>query len=250
LFNSVDKLRQFHGMTVMTRRSNCHNQESTIGMNQVIVRSLAGITLVGGGPVSAPLFRKSVELAPVVVAADGGADRCMRLGMRPQAVIGDMDSISDVARAWVGHRRLHQIAEQDTTDFDKALRSISAPFVLGVGFIGARADHELAAFSGLVQSDVACILLGPRDVVFHVPLRFDIALRRGDRFSLFPLAPVSGESEGLDWPLNGVALAPAGRIGTSNRVSHGKVSVRLSGTGCLGILSRARLSAVVAALTV
>jgi thiamine pyrophosphokinase len=219
-------------------------------MNQAIVQSRGGITLVGGGPVSPTLFRKTLEMAPVVVAADSGADRCMRLGVRPTAVVGDLDSISSAASAWVGEARMHRIAEQLTTDFDKALRSVAAPFVLAIGFMGARADHELAAFNALVQSDAACILLGPRDVVFHVPLRFDIALRRGDRFSLFPLAPVSGQSDGLEWPLNGITLTPAGRIGTSNRVGGGgNVALRLSGRGCLGILPRARLNAVVAALT-
>lgn len=218
-------------------------------MNQVIVQSAGGITLVGGGPVSPPLFRKTIEMAPKLVAADGGANRCHALGVMPDAVIGDMDSITDAARDWVGPARLHRIGEQMSTDFDKALRSVAAPFVLAIGFIGARADHELAAFSALVQSDAACILLGPNDVVFHMPLRFEITMRRGDRFSLFPLAPVVGHSEGLEWPLDGVELSPVGRVGTSNRVSAARVVVGLSGRGCLGILPRARLGAVVAALT-
>ncbi len=217
-------------------------------MNQVIVQSSGGITLVGGGPVSPRLFQDSLQIAPLVVAVDSGANRCLRLGVMPRAVIGDMDSISGAAKAWVGEARLHRIAEQETTDFEKALRSVAAPFVVAVGFMGARADHELAAFNALVQSDAACILMGARDVVFHVPRRFEITLRRGDRFSLFPLAPLSGESKGLDWPLNGLALAPSGRIGTSNRVSTGAVSIDLSGAGCLGILPRNRVAAVVAAL--
>lgn len=219
-------------------------------MKQVIVQSRGGVTLVGGGPVSARLFRKALEMAPVVVAADSGADRCRALGVMPQAVVGDLDSLSAAARNWVGPARLHPIAEQMTTDFDKALRSIDAPFVLALGFMGARADHELAAFNALVQSDAACILLGPKDAVFHMPAQFQIALRRGDRFSLFPLACLTAHSEGLDWPLAGVDLSPAGRIGTSNRVSTGPVAISLSGTGCLGIVPRTRLLALVAALTV
>ncbi len=229
-------------------RALCRNSRNSIGMNQVIVQSSGGITLVGGGPVSRRLFQESLQIAPGVVAVDSGANRCLRLDVMPEAVIGDMDSISGAAKAWVGDARLHRIAEQETTDFAKALRSVAAPFLLAVGFMGARTDHELAAFSALVQSDAACIMLGARDVGFHVPQRFEITLRRGDRFSLFPLAPVFGESTGLDWPLNGLALAPLGRIATSNRVSTGPVSLGLTGPGCLGIVPRTRLGAVVAAL--
>ncbi len=215
-------------------------------MNQVIVQSLAGITLVGGGPVSPALFREARQIAPRIVAADSGADRCLAMGFAPEAVIGDMDSISATARATLGAGRMHHIAEQETTDFDKALRSIDAPFVLAVGFIGARLDHGLAVLNALVRSPARCVLMGPRDVVFHAPPDLRLEMRRGDRFSLFPMAEMTGESEGLDWPLQGLRFSPMGMIGTSNRVTDGPVHLRLSGPGMLCILPRARLGAVLA----
>ena len=36
---------------------------------------------------------------------------------------------------------LRPITEQDSTDFEKCLRRISAPEILGFGFLGARVDH-------------------------------------------------------------------------------------------------------------
>eukprot|EP01031_Cornospumella_fuschlensis_P053214 gene53214-64999_t len=96
-------------------------------MNHPIVDSLQGVTLVGGGPVSAVALAKARALAPRIVGADSGADRLLRLGVTPEAVIGDMDSLSTDARAQLADR-LFPIAEQDTTDFDKALRLIAAPF--------------------------------------------------------------------------------------------------------------------------
>lgn len=218
-------------------------------MNQAIVQSIAGITLVGGGPVPATLFRKALQRAPRVVAADGGADRCLALGVMPEAVVGDMDSISAKAWAAVGPDRLHRVAEQETTDFDKALRSVSAPVVIGVGFMGARVDHGLAVFNALVRSAQPCLLLGPKDVVFHVPGDLDIAMRKGDRFSLFPLARVTGRSTGLHWPLDGLHFAPNGMIGTSNRVTGPQVSLRMSGPGMLCILPATRLDQALAALS-
>ena len=217
-------------------------------MNQPIVQSSGGITLVGGGGVSPALFRDATKYAPRIVAADSGADRCLRLGAVPEAVIGDLDSISPSARAQLGPDRLHLIAEQETTDFDKALRSVRAPFVLGVGFLGGRLDHALAVLNALVQRPEICVLLGAQDAVFHMPARLDLSLARGDRFSLFPMADVTGESEGLDWPLQGLRFAPGGRIGTSNRVTRGRVQVQMSGPGMLGIVPRRRLGAVLQAL--
>lgn len=221
----------------------------SIPMNPVFVDSTDGVTLVGGAPVSGAALRLAMARAPVVVAADGGADRCLARGVMPRAAIGDFDSISPQARAALGPERCHVIAEQETTDFDKVLRSVRAPFTLALGFAGARIDHGLAALSALVRHvGPPCVLIGPRDVVFAAPPRLSLSLRAGDRVSLFPMAPVSGESRGLEWPIDGLCLEPAGRIGTSNRASAAQVHLTLSGPGLLVILPRARLDAALRAL--
>jgi thiamine pyrophosphokinase len=248
LFNSVDRSRSFEGLIVAPTPGFCLNSKDSIHMNRPIVQSLGGITLVGGGPVSPSLFRDSCKIAPRIVAADSGADRCLRLGAVPEAVIGDMDSVSARAREAFGPDRFHLIPEQDSTDFDKALRSVVAPFVLAVGFTGARIDHGLAVLTGLVRSPQRCLILGPRDVVFHAPPLLRLDLRKGDRFSLYPLAKMTGHSEGLDWPIGGLDFAPDARVGTSNRVTEGPVLLRLSGPGMLCILPRARLGQALAAL--
>jgi thiamine pyrophosphokinase len=139
------------------------------------------------------------------------------------------------------------VAEQETTDFDKALRSIRAPLVLALGFTGARLDHGLAVMNALVRRPEPCIVIGPRDVVFHLAGPVTLALRAGDRVSLFPMARVTGRSWGLHWPIDGLTLAPDGLTGTSNRAT-GPVTLVPGGPGLLAILPRARLPAAIAAL--
>ena len=91
-------------------------------------------------------------------------------------------------------------------------------------------------------------MIGPRDVVLAAPPRLSLALRPGDRLSLFPLAPVGGRSRGLVWPIDGLRLAPDGRVGTSNRVETGPVELWFDGPGMLVIVPRARLDAALAGL--
>jgi thiamine pyrophosphokinase len=212
-------------------------------MKRMIVESLQGITLAGGGPFGASLLRKALEFAPRLVAADGGADRALRLGAEPEAVIGDLDSIGAAARARLSDR-LYPIAEQETTDFDKALRSISAPFVLGIGFVGARTDHGLAVLNALVRhAHRRCLILGPRDISFIAPLSLDLALPLGSVLSLFPLGPVRGTSSGLRWPIDGLSFASDAMIGTSNLVT-GPVSLRFDAAKMLVIVPIRSLGAV------
>lgn len=230
-------------------RSTCLNSENSITMNAPIVQSTDGVTLVGGGPVSQAELRLATARAPRILAADGGADRALAAGYTPEAVVGDFDSISDRAKATLGAARLFPIREQMTTDFDKALRSVDAPFTLALGFTGARVDHGLAVFNSLVRhGDRRCLVIGPRDVIFHAPPRLTLAMKHGDRLSLFPMAPVTGRSTGLEWPIDGLAFAPAGQIGTSNRVTASIVQLDMDGPGMLVILPRARLDAALRSL--
>lgn len=230
-------------------RSTCLNSKDSIAMNPPIVQSSDGVTLVGGAPISRGVFRQALARAPRLVAADGGADRALAAGHRPEAVIGDFDSISPAARAELGEDRMFPIPEQVTTDFDKVLRSVAAPFTLALGFAGARVDHGLAVFNALVRhADRRCLVLGSQDIIFHCPPRLVLRLRPGDRLSLFPLAQVTGQSEGLEWPIDGLRLAPDGMIGTSNRVSATQVTLAPDGPGLLVILPRVRLDAALKSL--
>jgi thiamine pyrophosphokinase len=218
-------------------------------MNSLIVQTMQGVTLAGGGPFGRRDLNLCLARAPVAVAADGGADRLLRLGVMPQAVIGDFDSISDAARLEIPQQNQFHVPEQSTTDFDKALNGIAAPLVLALGFAGARLDHGLAAMHTLVSHpDRRCILVGPSDLAFAAPARLELSLAPGEPFSLFPMAGVTGRSEGLEWPIAGLAFSPAGQIGTSNRVVDRRVVLEFDGPGMLVILPRRRLDAAIKAL--
>jgi thiamine pyrophosphokinase len=215
-------------------------------MDSILFRAEAPVTLVGGSGADAGVL----ALAPTLVAADGGADHALAAGHAPETVIGDMDSVSAGARARLGAARFHTIAEQDSTDFDKCLRSIHAPFVIAVGFDGNRMDHALAAFNTLACHPAQrCILLGAHDAVFLAPDRpFDLGLEVGARLSLFPMGPVRGRGVGLRWPIDGVDFAPDGRIGASNEVAARPVRLHFNAARMLVIVPAAALEAVVSAL--
>lgn len=207
------------------------------------------VTLLGGGAVARTDLDLALALAPDLVAADGGAAHGVAAGHIPLAVYGDMDSLSAEARAVIPPARIHALAEQDSTDFDKALRHIDAPLVIAVGFTGARVDHELAVYHALAaRSELRCIILGGHDVVVHAPPRLMLDLPKQTRLSLFPLTDVTGTSQGLAWPIDDIAFHPARRIGTSNVTTGAMVDLRFDGPGMLVILPRDHLAAVAAAL--
>jgi thiamine pyrophosphokinase len=218
-------------------------------MNRLIVESSEVLTLVGGGLLPLRDLALARRRGPRLVGVDGGANRLEALGLMPQAVIGDMDSLDPAVRARLPAAIVHEIAEQESTDFDKALRSVRAPVVLAVGFQGARIDHALAVLTSLVtHADQPCIVIGAQDIVFHAPKRLVLRLKIDDRLSLFPMARVTGRDKGLRWPIAGLDFAPDGRIGTSNQVIEREVVLEMDNRGMLVILPRARLDAAISAL--
>lgn len=218
-------------------------------MKNPVLKTEKSVTLLGGGQVDRETLVDILKSAPILVAADGAADRALAEGLMPEAVIGDFDSVSQDARGVIPPERLHHIPEQDSTDFEKCLSRIDAPLIFGVGFTGARVDHELAVYTALMRHPKQrCIIVGEFDVIAHVPSSISLTLAPGTRVSLFPMGPVTGRSEGLRWPIEGLHFAPAGRVGTSNEASEAQVHLAFDGPGMLLILPRSDLAALVQGL--
>ncbi len=186
------------------------------------------VVIVGGGDLDAALLNRFAKDGAMIVGADGGADAALAAGVTPDLVIGDLDSLSDVS-AWQQRTRVIRIAEQETTDFEKCLYSVSAPVTLALGMTGKRFDHTLAALHAVTRygGERRIILVDGVDVALSLSGGFDIDLPADTRVSVYPLERVDfAGSEGLAYPLTGLTLMPGLRTGTSNRALGGPVRIR------------------------
>lgn len=207
------------------------------------------VTLVGGGPFAPADLNAARDIGQIVIAADSGADQALALGVTPELVLGDMDSM---VGPLPDHVEIRQITEQDSTDFEKCLLTVDAPLYIGVGFLDGRLDHTLAAMHTLIANvGRRVILIGAEDIVFAAPRAWQANIDPGTRLSLFPLAPCRGvASTGLRWPIDGLAFAAGTRIGTSNEVTNSPVSLAFDAPGMVVILPKTCLSEIVASLRV
>ena len=235
-------------------------------MIEPIVHENEPLTLVGGSDLSQIVLNICLTHAPRVVAADGGADAVLARGLTPLAVIGDMDSLGEAARAAFADR-LHPVAEQDTTDFEKCLdrisapmilaagflveppaQEISAPMILAAGFLGGRLDHQLAAMNAVFRRRAGhVVLVGADDVLMLLTGPCEMDLEAGMRFALLPFSPVRVATRGLRWDLHDQILAPDGLISSSNAAADGPVAIRPEGPVFLTV-PLAGLAAVTAAV--
>lgn len=216
----------------------------------VIVHSDHPIILVGGAPFEKEILFKALKIGEKIVAADSGAAKVLEIGRVPDAVIGDFDSLPDRARAQLDPQTLHHVLDQDSNDFEKALRRVAGPLVIAVGVSGARLDHELAVFSVLLRvSSPPCVILRGDELAFLAPPELALDVPLGSDISFYPLVPVTVTSSGVKWPLSQALMAPDGLISTSNKVT-GPVSLKTDKAGVLVTLPVGSFEQVCRALAV
>lgn len=209
------------------------------------------MAIVGGGYVDPALLGELARRGFALIGADGGGDAIGAVGLTPDAIIGDLDSLSD-RESWARRTRVIQLAEQDTTDFEKALYSTSAPVTLALGVTGKRLDHTLAALSAVLHyaPQRHLLVVDEVDVALAVVGSFTFDAVAGERVSIHPLLPISfARSSGLLYPLDGLTLEMGKRTGSSNAATGGAVSiVPMDQTPWLLIMSKERLWEMIAAL--
>lgn len=179
--------------------------------------------------------------ADLVIAADGGARWLRSHGVRPQLVVGDLDSLDEATLAQLsdaGTTVVRHPTEKEASDTELAVAEALAAGADRIVLLGAlggqRLDHELANLLLLVDSayaerDLRVMrattlvrgISGPRTLVLES--------RPGDTVTLLPLGgDVSGVwTEGLRYPLRGETLVMGRSRGLSNVVSEMPASVQL-----------------------
>ena len=203
------------------------------------------VIVVANAPLSwsEPLVRL-VQKAELVVATDGGANHLARIGVKPAAVVGDLDSIRPEVREWLGEALLVPRPDQDHTDLHKTLAYViderGAQSVTVLGATGGRLDHALENLALLARwADRAEVELRDETTrIVPVTTAATFAVAAGTTVSLLPVGRCERVwTEGLRWPLAGEPLDLLARTGVCNQATAASVSVRVEGGTLLVFLA-------------
>jgi len=190
-------------------------------------------------------IRELVRPGDTLIAADGGAEVALDLGLRPDLVVGDFDSIdkATLERARATARVMTFPARKDKTDSHIALEQaldMAPDEVIVCGAFGDRFDHSLGLVTLVagLETRVAVRFKGTRQEAWIArgpagepgaagPRPVVIAGRPGDAVSLLPLSPIvrGVTTAGLGYPLAGATLRWGETLGVSNEMLGTKASV-------------------------
>jgi thiamine pyrophosphokinase len=191
-----------------------------------MTRGRSLLLLLNGELRDAAAVRRLARRADAVICADGGARHARALGLVPDAVVGDMDSVPrPLPRSW---RRTAFVCDFDEnrSDLDKALdfaQAAGARRVWIAGAFGGRLDHALVNVAILEARGAGpeLALIGGGAARLLGPGRRALPLRRGERFSLLAAPRAVVTLSGARYPLRAARLTRGGR-GLGNR-AEGRV---------------------------
>lgn len=174
-----------------------------------------------------PLLKKK----PFILCADGGANKAKIVGITPQCIIGDLDSITEKTKRYFSSIPIIHLTDQYTTDLEKALNYLVAKGFASatiIGAMGERPDHTLSNFSILVKyhSKIALKFFDERCTVEVVRKKISFKTKVGQQISLVPMGKCSGiVTKGLKYPLKNESLELGVREGSSNEATKTTVSI-------------------------
>jgi len=184
-----------------------------------------------------------------ILCADGGTRHALALGLTPNLVIGDMDSIEkgQLKRLQESGVEIELFPrDKNETDLELAIHKaieLNPSEIIVAAALGGRMDQTLANISFLASSLHASRNIRLEDGVeeiFFCRDQVQVHGRSGELISLIPWGnPVHGiQTQGLKWSLNNETLYPEKTRGISNEMVSESASIKIESGLLLIIHSR------------
>lgn len=183
-----------------------------------------------------------------VICTDGALDFCHSNKIKPNIIIGDMDSVSKEILKKYKHTKIFKFpTKKDYTDSDLALKYAANHFtnIVVFGGIGSRLDHSLNnVFLPLqfLNKNIKCTFVCRNNIFRIVSFRENIIVKK-NQYKYISFLPITktvtfNNSYGLKYPLDEITLKLGRSIGISNEIIKNKCFVNIKKGVALVVLSK------------
>jgi len=174
--------------------------------------------------ISKKTARRTCSKANFLIAADGGANHLKNLNLKPDVIIGDMDSVN--VKSFIKNKSIEKIffkPDKDQTDTElaiiEALKRKSKKITL-IGATGGRLDHTLANIELIKKYPGKVILIENNSKLISINKKQKLIIK-GKKDSIISILPAVGNPKikitGLKYELNNEKLKFPTQ-GTSNLI--------------------------------
>ena len=192
---------------------------------------MKALIIANGTSPARRIVNRLASSADLVVCADGGADHARVAGIKPDIILGDLDSLSRSSRKFFHSVPMMFVDDQDSTDLEKALEfslERGAGEIDIAGATGDRLDHTTGTLGCFKKfgKRAHLRLFDTVGCTVQIKNRIRFASKPGEKVSLIPLEKCSGVTTlNLRYPLKKEMLELGVREGVSNESTRSPVSV-------------------------
>ncbi|MBM4157614.1 MAG: thiamine diphosphokinase [Ignavibacteria bacterium] len=169
-----------------------------------------------------------------IICADGAANKLKEYRIKPDIIIGDMDSAKPNTLKYYRKKRVRimEIKDQNTNDMEKCLMYCIENNLRGIiifGMTGRRQDHTLNNYS-ILQRYYKLLNVRVYDnkhEIYFIRNETSFKYRKGHLISLIPFPRAAGiTTKGLKYILNNETLELGIREGALNKSVNNKIVIR------------------------
>lgn len=174
-----------------------------------------------------------------VICADGGLEKVKRLGLIPNLILGDFDSVNKSVLEDYKNLNIEVVtfpSEKDYTDMELAIsHAVKMGFkdIILVGASGTRLDHTVAnmlLIEKYHKKDINIRIIDNNNFIQIITDSMIIPFRKNYYVSLIPLSEnIEGLTlEGFKYPLNNINVERGSTLCISNEVSEDVGLIKLN----------------------
>ena len=182
--------------------------------------------------------RSLIHTDDFILCADGGTRHALALGLTPNVIVGDMDSVTEKERRKMKELDVEIIqhpTDKNETDLELAINhalTLNPDQILILAALGGRMDHTLANIALLSNLQLATFNIRLTDGVEELFFCRDQAKVEGRSGDIVSLIPWQGEvtgvfTENLRWHLHHETLYPEKTRGISNEMTADVATVSI-----------------------
>ena len=171
-----------------------------------------------------------------LICADGGANSAKKLGLKPDNIIGDLDSINETTLNFYKNiSKVFKISRQNDTDIEKCLKFIiknKFTEVVLLGVTGDRLDHTFCNLGIVLKyfKKIKIKLIAENSILIPYKGNVKFSTAKGETISLYGFDNKTKiTSKNLKYPLKNTSLPFGKKESTSNMAVSSDVELKING---------------------
>ncbi len=172
-----------------------------------------------------------------IICADGGADTARRVGIVPDYIIGDFDSVKEETLQFFRNKsEIIKIKRQNDTDVEKCLKFAikkKCKEAVLLGAIGDRLDHSFCNMGIVIKffDKIKVRIISDKSILTPYTGEVSLSTVRDETISLYGFDEKTKiTSAGLKYPLTQTPLPFGHRESTSNAAVREQVELKIAGS--------------------